>query len=35
MEVNDEIGALKDMLEEGLAVLKPGGRFVSNHFSQY
>ncbi len=27
MEVNDEIGALKDMLEDGLAVLKPGGRF--------
>ena len=27
MEVNDEIGALKDMLQDGLAVLKPGGRF--------
>ena len=27
MEVNDEIGALRDMLEDGLAVLKPGGRF--------
>lgn len=27
MEVNDEIGALKDMLEDGLAVIKPGGRF--------
>ena len=28
MEVNDEIGALKDMLTEGYEVLKPGGRFV-------
>jgi len=28
MEVNDEIGALKDMLEDGMAVLKPGGRFA-------
>ncbi len=27
MEVNDEIDALKDMLEDGLSVLKPGGRF--------
>jgi 16S rRNA (cytosine1402-N4)-methyltransferase len=26
MEVNDEIGALKDFLKESLAVLKPGGR---------
>lgn len=28
MEVNDEIGALGDMLKDGLEVLKPGGRFV-------
>lgn len=28
MEVNDEIGALKDMLKDGMAVLKPGGRFA-------
>ncbi len=28
MEVNDEIGALKDMLEDGMSVLKPGGRFA-------
>lgn len=28
MEVNDEMGALKDMLKDGLALLKPGGRFV-------
>jgi 16S rRNA (cytosine1402-N4)-methyltransferase len=28
MEVNDEIGALKEMLLEGTRVLKPGGRFV-------
>lgn len=28
MEVNDEIGALKEMLVEGTRVLKPGGRFV-------
>lgn len=28
MEVNDEIGALKELLSEGLRVLKPGGRFV-------
>jgi 16S rRNA (cytosine1402-N4)-methyltransferase len=28
MEVNDEIGALKEMLIEGTRVLKPGGRFV-------
>ena len=26
MEVNDEIGALKDFLQQSLAVLKPGGR---------
>jgi 16S rRNA (cytosine1402-N4)-methyltransferase len=26
MEVNDEIGALCDMLQDGLSVLKPGGR---------
>ncbi len=28
MEVNDEIGALEDMLAEGFELLKPGGRFV-------
>jgi 16S rRNA (cytosine1402-N4)-methyltransferase len=28
MEVNDEVGALKDMLEQSLQVLKPGGRLV-------
>jgi len=28
MEVNDEIGALKAMLTDGLKVLKPGGRFA-------
>ncbi len=28
MEVNDEIGALKDMLEDGMKVLKAGGRFA-------
>jgi 16S rRNA (cytosine1402-N4)-methyltransferase len=28
MEVNDEIGALKDMLQEGYDILKPGGRFA-------
>lgn len=28
MEVNDEIGALKDLLSEGADILKPGGRFV-------
>jgi 16S rRNA (cytosine1402-N4)-methyltransferase len=28
MEVNDEIGALEEMLEEGFELLKPGGRFV-------
>ena len=28
MEVNDEIGALRDMLKAGLSLLKPGGRFV-------
>ena len=28
MEVNDEIGALKEMLKEGYEMLKPGGRFV-------
>jgi 16S rRNA (cytosine1402-N4)-methyltransferase len=28
MEVNDEIGALRDMLSRGLKVLKKGGRFV-------
>lgn len=28
MEVNDEIGALKELLSEGYKVLKPGGRFV-------
>jgi 16S rRNA (cytosine1402-N4)-methyltransferase len=28
MEVNDEIGALKEMLREGYEILKPGGRFV-------
>ncbi len=28
MEVNDEIGALKELLAEGYRVLKPGGRFV-------
>lgn len=28
MEVNDELGALKEMLEQSLAVLKPGGRIV-------
>lgn len=28
MEVNDEIGALQEMLKEGYEMLKPGGRFV-------
>jgi 16S rRNA (cytosine1402-N4)-methyltransferase len=28
MEVNDEIGALEEMLAEGYELLKPGGRFV-------
>jgi len=28
MEVNDEIGALEEMLSEGYKLLKPGGRFV-------
>jgi len=28
LEVNDEIGALKEMLKEGYEMLKPGGRFV-------
>lgn len=28
MEVNDEIGALEEMLSEGYELLKPGGRFV-------
>ncbi len=28
MEVNDEVGALKEMLEQSLQVLKPGGRLV-------
>lgn len=28
MEVNEEVGALKDLLEEGLKMLKPGGRMV-------
>lgn len=28
MEVNDEVGALCEMLTEGLKILKPGGRFV-------
>ncbi|MBK8668860.1 MAG: 16S rRNA (cytosine(1402)-N(4))-methyltransferase RsmH [Saprospiraceae bacterium] len=28
MEVNDELGALEQLLEDGLAILKPGGRFV-------
>ena len=28
MEVNDEIGALKDFLQQSLAVLKPGGRLA-------
>lgn len=28
IEVNDEMNALKEMLEAGLKVLKPGGRFV-------
>lgn len=28
MEVNDEIGALQEMLAEGYQLLKPGGRFV-------
>ncbi|MFN8339891.1 MAG: 16S rRNA (cytosine(1402)-N(4))-methyltransferase RsmH [Saprospiraceae bacterium] len=28
MEVNDEIGALQDLLVEGAKLLKPGGRFV-------
>lgn len=28
MEVNDEIGALRDMLMSGAKLLKPGGRFV-------
>jgi 16S rRNA (cytosine1402-N4)-methyltransferase len=28
IEVNDEIGALKDFLKQSLEVLKPGGRLV-------
>ena len=28
MEVNDEIGALRGMLSQGLKILKKGGRFV-------
>lgn len=28
MEVNDEIGALEEMLKQGAEALKPGGRFV-------
>ena len=28
IEVNDEMGALNDFLEQALAVLKPGGRLV-------
>ncbi len=28
IEVNDEIGALQDMLEDGLKILKSGGRFA-------
>lgn len=28
IEVNDEMGALQDMLEDGLRILKPGGRFA-------
>lgn len=28
MEVNDEIGALKDLLKDGMELLKTGGRFV-------
>lgn len=28
IEVNDEMGALKDLLTEGVKILKPGGRFV-------
>lgn len=28
MEVNDEVGALRDFLEQSLQVLKPGGRLV-------
>ncbi len=28
IEVNDEMGVLRDFLQAGLAVLKPGGRFV-------
>jgi 16S rRNA (cytosine1402-N4)-methyltransferase len=28
IEVNDELGALKDMLTQSLDVLKPGGRLV-------
>lgn len=28
MEVNDEVGALQDFLEQSLQVLKPGGRLV-------
>lgn len=28
MEVNDEMGALKELLAEGFKILKPGGRFV-------
>ncbi|RFM26210.1 16S rRNA (cytosine(1402)-N(4))-methyltransferase RsmH [Deminuibacter soli] len=28
IEVNDEMGALRDMLQQGVEVLKPGGRFA-------
>ncbi|MDR1762187.1 MAG: 16S rRNA (cytosine(1402)-N(4))-methyltransferase RsmH [Bacteroidales bacterium] len=28
IEVNDEMGVLRDFLQAGLAILKPGGRFV-------
>ncbi|HMG16001.1 MAG TPA: 16S rRNA (cytosine(1402)-N(4))-methyltransferase RsmH [Saprospiraceae bacterium] len=32
IEVNDELGALKDLLQQGKEVLKPGGRFVVMSF---
>ena len=28
IEINDEMGALRDLLEQGMDLLKPGGRFV-------
>ena len=32
--VNDEFGALEEMLEQTAGLLKPGGRIACHHFSQ-